>query len=184
MFASFNGVFPSSVCRLVESGDPDVWASDRSVSFYFGGREELPEWSVKVRARHSSLLIHENKCTNWVVVLLIVECVMSDLTASLSSFRRILRCDPPFPSMIGHTAQDLLKKLLVKDPHKRLGSGPRGAEDIKAHPFFKVFISLTPHSSVFSVRSFHIQQLSPPAPCSHTGSQLGWPCAEEGAQSF
>lgn len=53
-------------------------------------------------------------------------------------FRRILRCDPPFPSMIGTTAQDLLKKLLVKDPHRRLGSGPRGAEDIKAHPFFKV----------------------------------------------
>uniref|UniRef100_A0AAX7SGI9 Ribosomal protein S6 kinase n=1 Tax=Astatotilapia calliptera TaxID=8154 RepID=A0AAX7SGI9_ASTCA len=51
--------------------------------------------------------------------------------------KRILRCDPPFPSMIGPIAQDLLKKLLVKDPHKRLGSGPRGAEDIKAHPFFK-----------------------------------------------
>uniref|UniRef100_A0A3P9LDR7 Ribosomal protein S6 kinase n=1 Tax=Oryzias latipes TaxID=8090 RepID=A0A3P9LDR7_ORYLA len=51
--------------------------------------------------------------------------------------KRILRCDPPFPSMIRSVAQDLLKKLLVKDPHKRLGSGPRGAEDIKAHPFFK-----------------------------------------------
>uniref|UniRef100_A0A3B3D8R7 Ribosomal protein S6 kinase n=1 Tax=Oryzias melastigma TaxID=30732 RepID=A0A3B3D8R7_ORYME len=51
--------------------------------------------------------------------------------------KRILRCDPPFPSMIGPVAQDLLKKLLVKDPHRRLGSGPRGAEDIKAHPFFK-----------------------------------------------
>ncbi|XP_056140404.1 ribosomal protein S6 kinase alpha-4 [Lampris incognitus] len=51
--------------------------------------------------------------------------------------KRILRCEPPFPSMIGSTAQDLLKKLLVKDPHKRLGSGPRRAEDIKAHPFFK-----------------------------------------------
>ncbi|XP_015240736.1 PREDICTED: ribosomal protein S6 kinase alpha-5-like [Cyprinodon variegatus] len=51
--------------------------------------------------------------------------------------KRILRCDPPFPSMIGSVAKDLLRKLLVKDPHKRLGSGPRGAEDIKAHPFFK-----------------------------------------------
>lgn len=76
------------------------------------------------------------------------ESVNLNLTAFLSSFRRILRCDPPFPSMIGHTAQDLLRKLLVKDPHKRLGSGPRGAEDIKAHPFFKVFISPTSHSSV------------------------------------
>ncbi|XP_042165184.1 ribosomal protein S6 kinase alpha-4 isoform X2 [Oncorhynchus tshawytscha] len=51
--------------------------------------------------------------------------------------KRILRCEPPFPSMIGVVAQDLLRKLLVKDPHKRLGSGPRGAEDIKSHAFFK-----------------------------------------------
>ncbi|XP_020319710.2 ribosomal protein S6 kinase alpha-4-like isoform X5 [Oncorhynchus kisutch] len=51
--------------------------------------------------------------------------------------KRILRCEPPFPSIIGVVAQDLLRKLLVKDPHKRLGSGPRGAEDIKSHAFFK-----------------------------------------------
>uniref|UniRef100_A0AAR2M3U7 non-specific serine/threonine protein kinase n=1 Tax=Pygocentrus nattereri TaxID=42514 RepID=A0AAR2M3U7_PYGNA len=51
--------------------------------------------------------------------------------------KRILRCEPPFPSLIGPVAQDLIRKLLVKDPHKRLGSGPRGAEDIKSHPFFK-----------------------------------------------
>uniref|UniRef100_A0A3B4AZM4 Ribosomal protein S6 kinase n=1 Tax=Periophthalmus magnuspinnatus TaxID=409849 RepID=A0A3B4AZM4_9GOBI len=57
--------------------------------------------------------------------------------------KRILRCDPPFPSMIGLTAQDLLKKLLVKDPHRRLGSGPRGAEDIKAHSFFKQGLNWT-----------------------------------------
>uniref|UniRef100_A0A3B4H4F5 Ribosomal protein S6 kinase n=1 Tax=Pundamilia nyererei TaxID=303518 RepID=A0A3B4H4F5_9CICH len=71
--------------------------------------------------------------------------------------KRILRCDPPFPSMIGPIAQDLLKKLLVKDPHKRLGSGPRGAEDIKAHPFFKVQCPLTVyHLNIFSpVTSVH-----------------------------
>ncbi|KAJ8405177.1 hypothetical protein AAFF_G00321680 [Aldrovandia affinis] len=51
--------------------------------------------------------------------------------------RRILRCDPPFPPEISPLARDLLRKLLVKDPRKRLGSGPRGAEDIKGHPFFK-----------------------------------------------
>ncbi|CAB1332975.1 unnamed protein product [Coregonus sp. 'balchen'] len=51
--------------------------------------------------------------------------------------KRILHCEPPFPSMIGAVAQDLLRKLLVKDPHKRLGSGPRGADDIKSHAFFK-----------------------------------------------
>lgn len=39
-----------SVGRLVESWDLDVWASDGSISFYLGGREELPERSVKVSA--------------------------------------------------------------------------------------------------------------------------------------
>uniref|UniRef100_A0A4W5N169 Ribosomal protein S6 kinase n=1 Tax=Hucho hucho TaxID=62062 RepID=A0A4W5N169_9TELE len=56
--------------------------------------------------------------------------------------KRILHCEPPFPSMIGAVAQDLLRKLLVKDPHKRLGSGPRRAEDIKTHAFFKVWSDL------------------------------------------
>uniref|UniRef100_A0A4W5N0Z1 non-specific serine/threonine protein kinase n=1 Tax=Hucho hucho TaxID=62062 RepID=A0A4W5N0Z1_9TELE len=41
----------------------------------------------------------------------------------------------------GH-GKDLLRKLLVKDPHKRLGSGPRRAEDIKTHAFFKVWSDL------------------------------------------
>jgi hypothetical protein len=27
--------------------------------------------------------------------------------------------------------------LLIKNPHKRLGAGPRDAEEIKEHPFFK-----------------------------------------------
>ncbi|KAK6477661.1 ribosomal protein S6 kinase alpha-4 [Huso huso] len=51
--------------------------------------------------------------------------------------RRILRCDPPFPPEMPPLARDLVRKLLVRDPRKRLGSGVRGAEDIKGHPFFK-----------------------------------------------
>ncbi|XP_029767033.1 ribosomal protein S6 kinase alpha-4 [Terrapene carolina triunguis] len=51
--------------------------------------------------------------------------------------RRILKCQPPFPTVIGPVARDLLQKLLCKDPKKRLGSGPNGAQDIKEHPFFK-----------------------------------------------
>lgn len=62
--------------------------------------------------------------------------------------------------MIEATAQDLLRKLLVKDPHRRLGSGPRGSEDIKAHPFFKVAPpSLTPLSPVTPTISAHLRPL-------------------------
>ncbi|XP_039625304.1 ribosomal protein S6 kinase alpha-4 [Polypterus senegalus] len=51
--------------------------------------------------------------------------------------RRIMRCDPPYPHEMSPLARDLLHKLLVKDPRKRLGSGPQGAAEIKSHPFFK-----------------------------------------------
>jgi len=37
-------------------------------------------------------------------------------------------------------ARDLIKKLLVRDPRRRLGSG-RGASEIKGHPFFKGIIN-------------------------------------------
>ena len=33
-------------------------------------------------------------------------------------------------------AKDLLTKLFIKDPEKRLGSGPKGLNDIQKHPFF------------------------------------------------
>jgi len=33
-------------------------------------------------------------------------------------------------------AVDIISKLLLLDPKKRLGSGKNGSEDIKSHPFF------------------------------------------------
>jgi len=41
-----------------------------------------------------------------------------------------------FPKYLSADAVDLLKKFFVKDPEKRLGSGPNGLNDIKSHPFF------------------------------------------------
>ncbi|OHS96565.1 RAC family serine/threonine-protein kinase like protein [Tritrichomonas foetus] len=41
-----------------------------------------------------------------------------------------------FPKFLSNDAIDLLRKLLEKDPKKRLGSGPIGANEIKVHPFF------------------------------------------------
>ena len=46
-----------------------------------------------------------------------------------------LEYDPPMNSeYFDNESIDLLKKLLIRDPEKRFGSG--GAEEIKAHPWF------------------------------------------------
>ena len=42
-----------------------------------------------------------------------------------------------YPKNITNEAKDLLQKLLVVDPTKRLGEGPNGSQNIKNHPFFK-----------------------------------------------
>ena len=42
-----------------------------------------------------------------------------------------------FPNFVYNEAKDLIKKFLILDPNKRLGSGPKGTENIKKHPFFK-----------------------------------------------
>jgi len=44
------------------------------------------------------------------------------------------RLDLPF---LSEAAKDLCRKLLEKDPSKRLGSGTRDALDIKEHPWFE-----------------------------------------------
>ncbi|XP_067831745.1 ribosomal protein S6 kinase alpha-5-like isoform X1 [Heptranchias perlo] len=51
--------------------------------------------------------------------------------------RRIMQADPPLPSEITSAGRDLIQKLLIKDPKRRLGSGPKGASEIKHHPFFR-----------------------------------------------
>lgn len=52
--------------------------------------------------------------------------------------KRILKDPPPFPTRLGHVVKDLISKLLIKDPRKRLGGGgQKDAREIKRHPFFK-----------------------------------------------
>ncbi|XP_051502762.1 ribosomal protein S6 kinase alpha-5-like isoform X1 [Myxocyprinus asiaticus] len=50
---------------------------------------------------------------------------------------RIMKKDPPFPKDMGPLAKDIVQQLLIKDPKKRLGSGPSGAQDVKSHPFYQ-----------------------------------------------
>uniref|UniRef100_A0A8C6PEX3 Ribosomal protein S6 kinase n=1 Tax=Nothobranchius furzeri TaxID=105023 RepID=A0A8C6PEX3_NOTFU len=51
--------------------------------------------------------------------------------------KRICKKDPPFPKDMGPLAKDLIKRLLLRDPKQRLGSGPNGAENVKNHPFYQ-----------------------------------------------
>ena len=43
-----------------------------------------------------------------------------------------------YPTRLSISAVDLLDKLFNKDPTKRLGSGPNGAEEIKKHNWFSL----------------------------------------------
>ncbi|CCI48196.1 unnamed protein product [Albugo candida] len=51
-------------------------------------------------------------------------------------FHNILHRDVIFTQAFSDDAKDLLTGLLRRDPAKRLGSGPMGAQEIMDHPFF------------------------------------------------
>ncbi|KAF4788639.1 ribosomal protein S6 kinase, 90kDa, polypeptide 5 [Turdus rufiventris] len=51
--------------------------------------------------------------------------------------RRILKSEPPYPQDMSALSKDIIQRLLVKDPKKRLGCGPTDADEIKQHPFFQ-----------------------------------------------
>ena len=51
-------------------------------------------------------------------------------------FNSIKELQIKFPKYLSKEAVDLLQKFFIKDPEKRLGSGPNGLNDIKSHPFF------------------------------------------------
>ncbi|KAI5633439.1 protein kinase domain-containing protein [Phthorimaea operculella] len=51
--------------------------------------------------------------------------------------KRIVRCSYPVPTDVSPDVQDFIKRLLVKDPRRRLGGGEDDADELKRHPFFK-----------------------------------------------
>ncbi|XP_021535309.1 ribosomal protein S6 kinase alpha-5 isoform X5 [Neomonachus schauinslandi] len=58
--------------------------------------------------------------------------------------RRILKSEPPYPQEMSALAKDLIQRLLMKDPKKRLGCGPRDADEIKEHLFFQGYSFVAP----------------------------------------
>ncbi|PAN15459.1 hypothetical protein PAHAL_2G489600 [Panicum hallii] len=51
--------------------------------------------------------------------------------------QKIVKEKLKLPSFLSSEAHSLLKGLLHKEPNKRLGSGPRGSDEIKNHKWFK-----------------------------------------------
>lgn len=110
---------------LVEPRRPDVRAADRRIALHRGRGQQLAHGHRKVKLLPDrSFALFRSYDT-------------SDLIC-LTRRRRILKKDPPFPKDLGPLAKDLIQRLLVKDPKKRLGSGPGGAENVKKRPFYQV----------------------------------------------
>jgi len=51
-------------------------------------------------------------------------------------FEKIRKSELTYPRYLSPRAVSLLRGLLMRDPKRRLGSGPTDAEEIKSHPFF------------------------------------------------
>lgn len=51
--------------------------------------------------------------------------------------KRILRYPPPIPDHLSSDVKDFIRRLLVRDPKKRLGGGHTDSEELKRHKFFK-----------------------------------------------
>jgi RAC serine/threonine-protein kinase len=51
-------------------------------------------------------------------------------------FEKIRKSELHYPASLSSDSKNLLRGLLMKDPTKRLGSGPKDADEIKPHPFF------------------------------------------------
>jgi len=51
-------------------------------------------------------------------------------------FEKIRKSELHYPASLSSKSKHVLRGLLTKDPIRRLGSGPKDAEEIKPHPFF------------------------------------------------
>ena len=60
----------------------------------------------------------------------------SNATDQMQICRNIVNGKLKFPSWVDPTCKDLIEKLLVRDPSKRLGNTNGGSRAIRSHKFF------------------------------------------------
>uniref|UniRef100_A0A3B3RZT0 Ribosomal protein S6 kinase n=1 Tax=Paramormyrops kingsleyae TaxID=1676925 RepID=A0A3B3RZT0_9TELE len=108
-----------SVCGTIEYMAPEIVAGGA------GGHDKAVDW-WSLGVLMYELLTGGSPFT-----------VDGDANSHAAISKRILKTEPPFPKDIGPLARDIIQRLLAKDPKKRLGSGPSGAEDVKKHGFYQ-----------------------------------------------
>jgi protein-serine/threonine kinase len=53
-------------------------------------------------------------------------------------YSKIVKDTPEIPKFFSTRAKDFVKRLLEKNPSKRVAAGKSAAQNIKQHPFFNV----------------------------------------------
>jgi 3-phosphoinositide dependent protein kinase-1 len=84
-------------------------------------------------------------CDLWALGVIVYEIVSGKLpfksVQEWQTFQLIINVEYKFPSDFDPVARDLVEKLLIKEPEKRLGAGPPGTKNdftaLKNHPFFE-----------------------------------------------
>jgi serine/threonine protein kinase len=76
----------------------------------------------------------------WSLGVLMYEMIIGDSPFDADDddelFRQILTLKLEYPRNLDASARDVCSRFLVRDPSKRLGSDAKGADGIRAHPFF------------------------------------------------
>ena len=95
---------------------------------------------------------HDEKVDIWSLGILLYEFLVGsppfEAEGSQATYRRIQRVDLRFPTFVPPDAQDLIRKLLVKDPSKRMD-----LKDVPKHPWVVRNLSKTGKSKIGSSRS-------------------------------
>ena len=94
----------------------------------------------EIADRHSNESGHTKAVDWWSLGILLFELVRGRTPFVCDDDRQVLEDiqnkEPEYPSSWSANLVDLIQQLLIKNPRKRIGYGPSGAQAIRSHAFF------------------------------------------------